>query len=89
MKILNIAKKIKQVEKASKAYNKEDFKSFTLFCKNAEIFVDIEKVYFYTFNYIYHVCICYFNNKRERKEFTNKNDVIDLLKNFKILNMED
>ena len=75
---------LKKVEKASKTYNKEDFKSFALFCCDCTIYIDVEKVYFYTFNYVYHVHISFFDNTRIKKEFTNKKDLINLLESFKI-----
>ena len=88
VKIEAIKNYLKKAEKASKAYNKEDFKSFAFFCCDCTIYIDVEKVYFYPFNYVYHVCIDYFNNTRIKKEFTNKNDLINLLKNFKIRSLE-
>ena len=84
MEIETVKNYLKKAEKAGKTYNKEDFKSFALFCCDCIIHIDIEKVYFYAFNYVYHVSISYFDNTRIKKEFTNKNDLINLLKTFKI-----
>ena len=78
--IIQILEKIKP--------NKMDLSSVTIYTQNANIFLQVEKIYFST-NYNYTLIIEYYkNNNRETTITNNKSEIIKILKKFELIKVE-